>query len=576
MRGWQKLLVAMTGVLLLALPSSLVARHRFDPPPGDAPRVVLIKSGSLPTKDGLCLQFKADLGSVHILTDASQKISYRAIVEADSRDPDAARVPREFSVIARQIRGGISLIGRAPTETYRGRLRESFEIHVPRRYSLDVTTQAGNIDVQDVDGQVALFTAGGNITAGRVGARDAAGRTTARLETKGGHITIGDVAGDLHATTAGGHISAGNIEGEAILHTGGGHIDTGRVSGAATLDTAGGNIHIASARSSVTTSTGGGLIDLGDVAGAIHAHTGGGSVRIERVSGAAELDTSGGSVFLRQVDAPLHASAATGNITAWFNDGFEPGPGAISRSVRKMRDASQLTSAEGDIIVYLPRELALTIDALIEQGGVRHIVADPSLPVTLRCQDSPSGVHTLHCEGNQNGGGEVLQLKAASGNIALKLGEPDGKASAGMPAPWIQLLPGPPPERNWKSHEQDRWNDDSNANGEGFLEEVRRKIEESWWGGVPIDSSELQKHLEQSVPPLYPEVARKAGIEGDVVLRARVSSDGRVTDLKVLAGPPILARAAMDAVQQWRYEPVSINGRPTNVVTTFAVSFRLH
>jgi TonB family protein len=380
----------------------------------------------------------------------------------------------------------------------------------------------------------------------------------------------------LHATTAGGHITAGNIEGEAIVHTGGGHIDTGRITGAATLDTAGGNIHIASARSTVTISTGGGLIDLGDVAGAIHAHTGGGSVRIERVSGAAELDTSGGSVFLRQVDAPLRASAATGNITAWFNDGFEPGPGAISRSIRKMRDASQLTSVEGDIVVYLPRELALTIDALVEQGGARHIVADPSLAVTLRCQDSSSGVHTLHCEGNQNGGGEVLQLKAVSGNIALKLGEPDGKANAGMPAPWMQLLPGPPVERNWKSQEQDRRNNDSETDGEGFIEEVRRKIEESWWGGVPIDASELQKHLEQSVPPLYPEVARKAGIEGDIVLRARVSSDGRVTNVKILAGPPILARAAMDAVQQWRYQPVTINGRPTNVVTTFVVSFRLH
>jgi outer membrane biosynthesis protein TonB len=45
--------------------------------------------------------------------------------------------------------------------------------------------------------------------------------------------------------------------------------------------------------------------------------------------------------------------------------------------------------------------------------------------------------------------------------------------------------------------------------------------------------------------------------------------------LKVLSGPPILARAAIDAVQQWRYQPVRINGRPANVVTTLVVAFRL-
>ena len=109
----------------------------------------------------------------------------------------------------------------------------------------------------------------------------------------------------------------------------------------------------------------------------------------------------------------------------------------------------------------------------------------------------------------------------------------------------------------------------------GFIEEVFRRVQESWWGGVPVDSTELQKHLEHSVTPAYPEVARAAGIEGDVVLRAYVSSDGRVTDLRVLAGPPILARAAVEAVQQWRYQPMKMNGRPASVVTTLVVAFRL-
>ena len=66
----------------------------------------------------------------------------------------------------------------------------------------------------------------------------------------------------------------------------------------------------------------------------------------------------------------------------------------------------------------------------------------------------------------------------------------------------------------------------------GFFAEIRRRILESWWGGVPVDADEMQKHLEHSVAPVYPDVARKAGIEGDVVLRIYVSGEGRVTDMR--------------------------------------------
>jgi TonB family protein len=237
-----------------------------------------------------------------------------------------------------------------------------------------------------------------------------------------------------------------------------------------------------------------------------------------------------------------------------------------------MRGSSQLTSGEGDIIVYLPRELALTIDAMVEQGSEHRIVTDPSLPLKVSYRDSPSGVRALRCEGNMNGGGEVLHLKAVSGNIVLRLGDPDSRASAAISGPEKHIFPGLPPRPDWNPRDQ---NDGNEFDHQGFIEEVHRRIQESWWGGVPVEPADLQKHLEQSVAPVYPDVARKAGIEGEIVLRTFVSSDGRVTNLKVLSGPPILARAAIDAVQQWRYQPVRINGRPANVVTTLIVAFRL-
>jgi len=566
---------------------SVVDSSVYDPS-DDAPRVSVVKSGTLPTKDGLCLRISTDLGDLHILTDASQEVSYRVTLESESHDPNAENMLREFSLVAQKIPAGISIDGHSPRHAFHGRLRVSFEIHVPLNYCLDIATKGGNIDVQNIEGQVTLVTAGGNITVGRVGAGDtrksrtsgglqdvrtsgAAARITARLETQGGHITIGDVAGDLRATTAGGHITTGNIDGDAALRTGGGHIETGRVAGVSTLDTGGGNIHVASAGSSITANTGGGLIDLGNAAGAIRAHTGGGAVRIEHISGPSAVETSGGSVFLRQVNAPLRVSAVTGNITAWFNDA-EPESAVVAHGIRRMRGSSQLTSGDGDIIVYLPRGLALTVDALVEQGGEHRIVTDPSLPLKVSYQDSPSGVRELHCEGNLNGGGEVLHLKAVSGNIVLRHDDPDSRGSIAISAPGMPIFPGHPPRPDWNPHDQ---NDGNDIDHEGFLEEIHRRIQESWWGGVPVEPADLQRHLEQSVAPVYPEVARQAGIEGDIVLRAFVSSDGRVKNLKVLSGPPILARAAMDAVQQWRYQPMRINGRPANVVTTLVVAFRL-
>jgi TonB family protein len=590
MKYWRKLAAGTVLTMLAALPSPLFAQHPHsaanpgsatttDPSPA-APRITTTKSGTLPTKDGLRLRLDTDLGDVRILTDASGHVSYRVIAEAGARDPGAEKFLHEFSLAAQKTPAGIALQGHVPWRTFRGRLWVIYEIHVPRRYNLDINTQAGNIVVQQIDGHITLITGGGNIAVDGVGDAEPtthspsgpAAQTVANLESKGGHITVGDVDGGLQVTTAGGHITVGNIDGAAQLRTGGGHIRTGRIAGVATLDTGGGNIQVLSAASNVTASTVGGQIDFEEAAGTIHASTGGGAVRIERVSGPTTVQTSGGGVFLRQVEGPLHVSAASGSITAWFTDDSAlEMPLIVAGGTRKMRGATELMSDGGDIIVYLARELAITIDAEIEQGGTHRIVADPSLPLKVSYPESGSGVRAVRGKCSMNGGGEILQLKAVSGNILLRLGKPGPKESETSSSAGMVVSAEPRATASEKSADQA----DGNDHGGGFIEELRRKIQASWWGGVPIDPVKLQKNLVYSVTPVYPEVARKAGVEGDVVLRASVSSKGLVTELKVLSGPPVLARAAVDAVKQWRYHPVMINGRPTDVVATLTVAFRL-
>jgi periplasmic protein TonB len=78
------------------------------------------------------------------------------------------------------------------------------------------------------------------------------------------------------------------------------------------------------------------------------------------------------------------------------------------------------------------------------------------------------------------------------------------------------------------------------------------------------------------VQPVYPPLARQTRIAGTVRLHAIISKQGSVESLEVLSGHPLLVRAAMDAVQQWRYKPTLLNGEPVEVDTTIDVIFSLN
>jgi protein TonB len=77
------------------------------------------------------------------------------------------------------------------------------------------------------------------------------------------------------------------------------------------------------------------------------------------------------------------------------------------------------------------------------------------------------------------------------------------------------------------------------------------------------------------IQPVYPPIARAAGIQGTVVLEAVISKAGRIESLHAISGPEMLRKAAMDAVAVARYRPYLLNGDPTEVQTTVTVVFRL-
>lgn len=77
------------------------------------------------------------------------------------------------------------------------------------------------------------------------------------------------------------------------------------------------------------------------------------------------------------------------------------------------------------------------------------------------------------------------------------------------------------------------------------------------------------------VPPVYPELAAKARIEGIVIIEAQVDEQGRIRRTEVLRGVPVLNEAAVEAVRQWIYTPTLINGIPIPIVMSVTVVFSI-
>jgi protein TonB len=81
--------------------------------------------------------------------------------------------------------------------------------------------------------------------------------------------------------------------------------------------------------------------------------------------------------------------------------------------------------------------------------------------------------------------------------------------------------------------------------------------------------------LIRKVTPAYPQIAMVARQQGTVLLHAIIGRDGTIQQLQAVSGPPLLIKAAMDAVAQWRYRPYVLNGQPVEVDTQITVNFKL-
>ncbi len=260
-----------------------------------------------------------------------------------------------------------------------------------------IETRAGSVEASGLDGDLEARSSGGRITADHIGG-------AADLRTGGGDIQVGSVNGPVRCLSGGGAVRVQSAGGEGWLETVGGEIFIHQAQGEVHATTAGGNIRIEHAAGAVFARATGGLIQVEQADGAVTAENSGGAIQVNAANGV-RCDSAGGAIRLRNVAGALHASASAGSILAELHSGS------------KIADSALSTNA-GDITVFLPSNLPLTVVARNESGGAGRIISD--FPQIRPQNSTEPGFRPATAEGSLNGGGPVLRLSVMGGTIYLR------------------------------------------------------------------------------------------------------------------------------------------------------------
>lgn len=358
----------------------------------------------VPVKAGGRLTVRADLGTVTVVPGAGAdrlQCAVKLIAYTPSESEAHAFFARSILVARRAAGGGAYLDLRVPDQDRPGRRLEAFlSIQVPRHFNLDIQTGGGAVQVAGLQGELHAVTVGGDIRTG-----DLTGPV--RVQTAGGNISLGNIGQRVEAHSAGGSIRVGDVNGDADLESRGGDIAGGMVSGSAHAFTAAGDIVFRGVSGSVWAQTAGGQIQLGQCGGPVHAETGAGSIRLDGARGGVVAQTAGGSIDLLQLMGAVRAETSAGDILAQIDAG------------RDAFSASSLESLMGDVHVFLPSDLPLTINALIGTG-VGHTIAS-DFPLTVRRQQlGDLGLGPVQGAAALDGGGALLNLRTTLGSIEIR------------------------------------------------------------------------------------------------------------------------------------------------------------
>jgi TonB family protein len=105
---------------------------------------------------------------------------------------------------------------------------------------------------------------------------------------------------------------------------------------------------------------------------------------------------------------------------------------------------------------------------------------------------------------------------------------------------------------------------------------LKKELAEFEKGAVKAEGDVKPPKLITKVDPIYPEEARKEGISGEVLLSVRSDEEGNIVGIKIVKSPhELLSKASVEAVKQWKYEPMLIKGKPMPIIFTVTMTFKL-
>jgi DUF4097 and DUF4098 domain-containing protein YvlB len=380
--------ISKFGFVLLLLSPLALAQGRITQEGGGWTQEI---TGSLSGVKNLRIQL--DGGGVKVQGAQQAGITYTYRTHVNTSSEEKARHQFEAYKINAGVRGETAWI-EAEGSGHRGVFGD-FVITVPRDIEvIKLETGGGGVWVNGIAGRLEAETGGG-----KMHLEDIGGAVTA--ETGGDSIEATSIGGDLNVQTGGGKLYLGPVKGVINASTGGGEVIMLSGERAAVLESAAGDIQVKQCTGTLKASTGGGNIEIGDAGGMVEIETAGGSIRLGSAKGLVTAQTGAGRIELSGVPS-VRAESGSGAIVVRMVAGKE-------------RNDSVLETAAGDIVVFLPANLNITVRAAIEMANGHKIHSEFSeIPVQIETVDWPQ---TMTAEGSLNGGGPLLKVRTATGDI---------------------------------------------------------------------------------------------------------------------------------------------------------------
>jgi hypothetical protein len=342
------------------------------------------------------LKIKTSGGSIHVNGGSQGNVTYTVKKRVRTGSEEQAR--RYFTMMRVSAgASGDSGVFVADFENFNHGSTD-FILVTPRNIELvNASTGGGDLQAAHLSGAVKAESGGGNLDMDDLGGFSGT--------TGGGNVSIGTITRDARFSTGGGNVNVRSVGGYLSVETGGGNVDVDTAKQDAKIETGGGKIRVAHVGGNLRAETGGDAIEIGDVGGTATLETGGGNIQVTGGNGFVKADTGGGNVQCYNLVKGVHATTGAGRIIAELRKG--------------QFAASRLETGAGDIVVYIPSDMAVSIRASIDAAMSKSAIDSQFNAIKIMSEGGQLGPREMYAEGDLNGGGPILKIHTSTGKIQL-------------------------------------------------------------------------------------------------------------------------------------------------------------